>query len=126
MSTEYTYIIYSQHTTSPITPSSTGSIKGFSNNEDDARKIAKQIIETEYKFDDTPIHSAIIRYKNGPLTHAIWSLDCFGYDTDNKLVTSFEINNGIITEKKVKIDDLNSRVVENKSLVGTIKNLINI
>ena len=31
----------------------------------------------------------------------------------------------IIEEKKVKIDDLNSRVVENKSLVSVIKNSIN-
>ncbi len=61
----------------PIIPSETGSIKGFANNIVSARELAQQIIKNEYQLDKVPIHCAIIRYNNGALSDAVWTLDSF-------------------------------------------------
>ena len=111
MTNQYTYIIFTQHKNSPVNPSETGAIKCITSNEDSAKSIIKDILEKEYLLDKTPIHGVIIRYLNGCLTHAIWTIDRFGYNTTNHLITGFEIDESGIIDKKINIYDLNAKVV---------------
>jgi hypothetical protein len=119
------YIIFSQHYTSPITPSKTGSIKGFETTLENARTTAKQIIEREYKQDQTNIHCAIIRYELGALESALWTINHPGHVFKDKrhtlmggyLKTRDELKT--LDTNFINIDDLNSRTrgIDNKKCV---------
>ena len=110
----YTYLVFTQHKENALDPSSTGVIKGMANNEDSAISLLKQILETEYQLDKAPIHGVIIRYLNGCLREAIWTIDSLGYETTNHLVGGFEIDENGLVEKEINIYDLNKNVVEER------------
>ena len=113
MTSQYTYIIYTQHKSSSVDPSQTGGIKGFANNEENAKSVLKEVLQKEFEEDKAPTHGIIVRYLNGCLTDAIWTIDSCGYNTTNHLVAGFEMDENGFIEKKIDIFDINkgARVV---------------
>lgn len=108
---KYIYIIFSQHANTPIEICHTGSIKGFSTDINQAKQLAKELVQKENIEDAVDVHSVVVRYTEGLLDSAIWSLNqkhfvVAGYVCKNK-ICHYNLN--------IPVDDLNQRVLSSEA-----------
>ena len=100
------FVIFTQHITSPIEISETGSVKGFALSLEKAEDILKEVLINENKQDQCYVHGVIIKYQEGALTEAMWTIN------DNQYIVSrYQCKDGVcIKNDKVPVDDFNLRV----------------
>ena len=101
------YVIFSQHAYKAVEISSTSSIKGFSSDLNNAKKILHDILISENRKDRISNHGVVIQYEEGALKTPMWSV------SNNMVIAAYKCNNNICEyNDNIHIDDLNARTIK--------------